>query len=60
MNNYVTPLFEEVLLRPAELLAGEDLLNGVTQIPVYVPAGSVSAYKSASGWKTYATWISAR
>ncbi len=40
--------------------AGEDLLLGVPQIPVYVPAGSVSAYKSASGWKTYASWFSAR
>ena len=40
--------------------AGEELLGGVSQIPVYVPAAAVNAYKSATGWTDYASWISAR
>ena len=37
---------------------GKDLFEGVTtDFRIYVPASSVSAYKSASGWSTYADAI---
>ena len=37
---------------------GKDLFEGVTtDFKIYVPASSVSAYKSASGWSTYADAI---
>lgn len=37
---------------------GNDAFNGST-CPIYVPSASVNAYKSASGWSTYASRIQA-
>ena len=39
--------------------AGQKIFDGLSSFPVYVPAASVSAYKSASGWSTYSSWIKA-
>lgn len=36
-----------------------DILDNTNNCPIYVPAGSVDAYKAASGWSTYADRIQA-
>lgn len=36
---------------------GRDVFDNTNNCPIYVPSGSVSAYKSASGWSTYASRI---
>lgn len=38
---------------------GTDVFQNTNNCPIYVPAGSVSAYQSASGWSTYASRIQA-
>lgn len=38
---------------------GTDVFKYTNDCPIYVPAASVSAYKSASGWSTYASRIQA-
>ena len=37
----------------------EDAVNNTNSCPIYVPAGSVDAYKAADGWKDYADRIQA-
>ena len=38
---------------------GDDAFNSTNNCPIYVPSGSVEAYKSASGWSGYASRIQA-
>ena len=38
---------------------GTSVFSGTNNCPIYVPSGSVNAYKSASGWSTYASRIQA-
>ena len=38
---------------------GEEAFYDTNNCPIYVPSGSVNAYKSASGWSTYASRIQA-
>lgn len=38
---------------------GTDVFNNTNNCPIYVPSGSVNAYKSASGWSDYASRIQA-
>lgn len=40
-------------------LANANAFNNTNSCPIYVPSASVSAYKSASGWSTYAFRIQA-
>lgn len=40
-------------------LDGEDTFDGTNNCPIYVPSGSVNAYKTAEGWSTYASRIQA-
>lgn len=40
--------------------AGERLLEGLSAVSIYVPASSVEAYKGASGWSSYSSWIQAK
>lgn len=38
---------------------GSNVFNNTNNCPIYVPAASVNAYKTASGWSTYASRIQA-
>jgi len=38
---------------------GRDVFYDTNNCPIYVPAASVDAYKSASGWSAYASRIQA-
>jgi len=38
---------------------GSSTFDDTNNCPIYVPSGSVNAYKSASGWSTYADRIQA-
>lgn len=38
---------------------GTNVFNDTNRCPIYVPSGSVSAYKAASGWSSYASRIQA-
>lgn len=38
---------------------GSDAFYGTNNCPIYVPSGSVNAYKTASGWNKYASRIQA-
>ena len=40
-------------------LSGSGVLTNTNDCPIYVPTTSVSAYQSASGWRTYASRIQA-
>lgn len=40
-------------------LANANAFNNTNNCPIYVPSGSVNAYKAASNWKTYASRIQA-
>ena len=40
--------------------AGENLFDGLIAVSIYVPASSVGAYKGASGWSSYSSWIQAK
>ena len=40
-------------------LASDDAFDGTNNYPIYVPSQSVSAYKSATNWSTYASRIQA-
>lgn len=38
---------------------GDTVFNNTNNCPIYVPSGSVDAYKTASGWSSYASRIQA-
>jgi hypothetical protein len=38
---------------------GNNAFYNTNNCPIYVPSASVNAYKSASGWSTYASRIQA-
>lgn len=38
---------------------GSSVFDGTNNCPIYVPSGSVDAYKAASGWSSYASRIQA-
>jgi hypothetical protein len=42
---------------PPTLEDGESTFNDTNNCPIYVPSGSVNAYKTAEGWSTYASRI---
>ena len=46
-------------ITPPTLGSGYGVFGGTNDCPIYVPAGSVDTYKSASGWSDYASRIQA-
>lgn len=40
-------------------LGGAGVFNNTNECPIYVPASSLNAYKTATGWSTYASRIQA-
>ena len=46
-------------ISPINITLGEYAFHSTNNCPIYVPAQSVDAYKTASGWSTYASRITA-
>jgi len=55
-NCWLTSATCEAAIPPS---LGEGAFDATHNCPIYVPAASVSAYQSASGWSTYASRIQA-
>ena len=47
------------VLRDEPPQTAENAFNQTNNCPIYVPADSVTAYKTASGWSSYASRITA-
>ena len=57
--NWCTSLTSITINATTPPTLGNDAISGTNNCPIYVPAESVDAYKSASGWGIYASRIQA-